>query len=86
MTEGESPVRDEQHRDEPHAWVGQEVHVVYVGAGIRETLNCTLRKVSNLGIAVVAGERSSFFPWSSVIRLDLGHVAAHPTSRMRVRR
>jgi hypothetical protein len=65
----------------PQAWIGQEVHVIYVGtATTHDSLDCVLQEVNNMGIAVVAGEMSSFLPWSSVIRLDLGHAAA-----MRVR-
>ena len=65
----------------PYTWIGQEVHVIYVGtATTHDSLDCVLQEVNNMGIAVVAGELSSFLPWSSVIKLDLGHAAA-----MRVR-
>ncbi len=81
MTEGESSVAHV-----PHAWIGEEVHVLYVGtAATNDSLNGILQEVNQLGINVVAGERrTSFFPWSSVIRLDLGHVSARPYSSMRV--
>ena len=82
MAEGESSVAHV-----PQAWIGQEVHVLYVGtATTNDSLNCILQEVNNMGIAVVAAEMSSFLPWSSVIRLDLGRVADRPPSRrMRVR-
>jgi len=82
MAEGESSVAHV-----PQAWIGQEVHVLYVGtATTNDSLNCVLQEVNNMGIAVVAAEMSSFLPWSSVIRLDLGHVAARSSSSsMRLR-
>ncbi len=81
MTEGESSVPHV-----PHAWIGQEVHVLYVGtATTNDSLNCILQEVNNMGIAVVAVEMSSFLPWSSTLRLDLGHVAARSPSRVRLR-
>jgi hypothetical protein len=31
------------------------------------------REVNDRGACVDAGEEISFFPWSSVVRIDLGH-------------
>jgi hypothetical protein len=70
----------------PQAWIGQEVYVVSArGEGPDDLLNCTLQEVNELGIAVVAGEKPSFFPWSSVRRLDLGH-EPEPRRTLEVRR
>lgn len=67
----------------PDAWVGQEVHVRYVDADAPRSLNCTIREVNGRGVCVAAGDRTSFFPWSSVVRVDLGHSGAARGSRAR---
>jgi hypothetical protein len=60
----------------PEAWVGEDVHVRYVEADAPRSLNCTIREVDGRGVCVAAGDGISFFPWSSVVRVDLGHSAA----------
>jgi hypothetical protein len=57
----------------PHAWAGQEVCVSYAGRDGLRSLNCKMQEVNELGIAVVSGEKASFFPWSSVTSVDLVH-------------
>jgi hypothetical protein len=32
-----------------------------------------MREVNDLGACVNSGEEISFFPWSSAVRIDLGH-------------
>jgi hypothetical protein len=69
----------------PDAWVGQEVHVRYAGAGESRLLNCTMQEANDRGVTVVVGEKASFFPWSSIIRIDLGR-GPEPQLSLRVRR
>lgn len=57
----------------PEAWIGREVHLRYIDADAPRSLDCTLTEVGDRGVCVTAGDETSFFPWSSVIRLDLGH-------------
>lgn len=57
----------------PEAWIGREVHVRYVDADAPRSINCTLTEVNDRGVCTLAGEETSFFPWGSVIRIDLGH-------------
>lgn len=56
----------------PEAWVGREVHLRYVDADAPRSLDCTLTEVNELGVCVAA-EKTSFFAWSSIVRIDLGH-------------
>jgi hypothetical protein len=55
----------------PDAWVGQEAHLRYVDADAPRSLNCTIKEVNDRGVCVTAGEETSFFPWASVVRIDL---------------
>ncbi len=57
----------------PDAWVGQEAHLRYVDADAPRSLNCTIREVNDRGVCVASGDETSFFPWGSVIKVDLGH-------------
>ena len=66
----------------PDSWIGQEVNVRYVDADAPRWLDCTLGEVGEHGVCVSAGEKTSFFPWGSLIKIDLGHAAP---SRMRGR-
>jgi hypothetical protein len=59
----------------PDAWVDQEVNVTYIGAGKTNDVNCTLRDVNERGVGVDRGDTVSFFPWTSVVRIDRGHSA-----------
>jgi hypothetical protein len=59
----------------PDAWVGQQVNVTYIGAGKTNDINCTLRDVNERGVGVDRGDTVSFFPWTSVVRIDRGHSA-----------
>ena len=59
----------------PDAWVDQEVNVTYIGAGKANDINCTLRDVNDRGVGVDRGDTVSFFPWTSVVRIDRGHSA-----------
>ena len=67
----------------PDAWVGQEAHLRYVDADAPRSLNCTIREVNDRGVSVTAGDETSFFPWSSVVRIDLGY--ARPARGLRTR-
>ena len=57
----------------PEAWIGREVHIRYVDADAPRSINCTITEVNDRGVCAVSGEETSFFPWGSVIRIDLGH-------------
>ncbi len=59
----------------PDAWVDQEVNITYTGAGKTNDINCTLRGVNDRGVGVDLGDTVSFFPWTSVVRIDRGHSA-----------
>ena len=67
----------------PDAWVGQEAHLRYVDADAPRSFNCTIREVNDRGVCVTAGDDTSFFPWSSVVRIDLG--PARPARGLRIR-
>jgi hypothetical protein len=66
----------------PESWVGQEVNLRYVDADAPRSLDCTIREVNDWGVCV-AGERASFFAWSSIVRIDFGH--SHPARGLRAR-
>lgn len=69
----------------PQAWIGEEVYVVSASTGGSDDfLNCVLQDANELGVAVLAGEKHSFFPWSSVRRLDLGR-GREPRRQLRAR-
>jgi hypothetical protein len=53
------------------AWVDQEAHLRYVDA--RRSPNCAIREVNDRGVCVETRDETSFFPWGSVVRLDVGH-------------
>ncbi len=59
----------------PDAWVNQEVNITYIGAGKTNDFNCTLRDVNERGVGVERGDTTSFFPWTSVVKIDRGHSA-----------
>ncbi len=59
----------------PDAWVDQEVNITYIGAGKTNDIDCTLRDVNHRGVGVDRGDTVSFFPWTSVVRIDRGHSA-----------
>ncbi|MGB3682942.1 MAG: hypothetical protein WA990_10710 [Rubrobacteraceae bacterium] len=66
----------------PEAWVGQEINVRYADADVPRWLDCTLDGAGAWGVVVSTGEKTSFFPWDSVIKIDLGHgQPAQGTSR-----
>ena len=67
----------------PEAWVGQEAHLRYVDADAPRSLNCTIREVNDRGVYVDTGDEASFFPWGSVVRIDLGH--GRPARGLRAR-
>lgn len=64
-----------EKRTVPESWVGQEVNVRYADADTPRWLDCTVEDVGDLGVSVSAEGKTSFFPWSSVIKIDLGHSA-----------
>lgn len=59
----------------PEAWIGQEVHVRYAEADEPRSVNCKITEVNDRGICVEGESKTSFFPWSSIVKIDLGHVA-----------
>jgi hypothetical protein len=59
----------------PDAWVDQEVNITYIGAGKTNDVNCKLRDVNDRGVGVDRGDTVTFFPWTSVVRIDRGHSA-----------
>ena len=67
----------------PDAWVGKEAHLRYVDADAPRSLNCTIREVNDRGVCVTATDETSFFPWGSVVRIDLGY--ARPARGLRTR-
>ena len=69
----------------PDAWIDQEVNITYIGAGRTGDVNCTLRDVNDRGVGVDRGDTVSFFPWTSVVRIDRGH-ASQAHKKLRVRR
>ena len=70
----------------PDAWIGNEVNLRYVAANRTPSLNCTIEGVSRRGVSVTADEQTTFFPWSSVVRIDLGHKAEQGGSELRASR
>jgi hypothetical protein len=59
----------------PDGWIDQEVNITYIGAGKTNDINCTLRDVNDRGVGVERENTLSFFPWTSVVRVDRGHSA-----------
>ena len=54
----------------PEAWIRQEVNVRYTHADVpRRRPDCTLEKPGERGVRVVADEKTTFFPWSSVTKI-----------------
>lgn len=75
MTEAEK-------RSVPEVWVGQEVNVRYADADIPRWLDCTLNGVDERGVHASTDDKDTFFPWNSIIKIDLGHSdPAHPSRR-----
>ncbi|MDQ4106432.1 MAG: hypothetical protein M3157_04565 [Actinomycetota bacterium] len=62
-----------EKRAVPEAWVGREANVRYADADVPRWLDCTIDGVGEWGLTVSAEGRSTFFPWGSVIKVDLGH-------------
>jgi hypothetical protein len=54
----------------PEAWVGREVRLRYVDADAPRTIECTIAEVNDRGVRVEVEDRSAFFPWGSVVRID----------------
>jgi hypothetical protein len=61
----------------PEAWIGQEVNITYIGAGKTNDVNCKITEVNDQGVGVErgGGTKSSFFPWTSIVRIDLGYAS-----------
>ena len=47
------------------------------------SLNCTIREVNDWGVYIDTGDETSFFPWVSVVRVDLGY--SRPARGLRAR-
>jgi hypothetical protein len=62
-----------ESRGTPYTWVGQEVHLIHQTGNERRGVNYTLEGVNNLGACVSKGARTHFYPWSSILRIALGH-------------
>jgi hypothetical protein len=67
----------------PDAWVGEEATVTYLAAERTRNVNCTIREVNDRGVGVEEAQKetqkeaqkTAFFPWTSIVRIDLGHHA-----------
>jgi hypothetical protein len=63
----------------PDAWVGLEATVTYLVAERTRDVNCTIREVNDRGVGVEEAQKeaqkTAFFPWTSIVRIDLGHHA-----------
>jgi hypothetical protein len=57
----------------PQAWIGQEVHLIHKTGNEKRGVNYTLEEVNDLGACVSKGARTHFYPWSSILRIGLGH-------------
>ena len=57
----------------PYAWIGQEVHLIHKSGNDRRGVNYTLEEVNDVGVCVSKGKRTHFYPWSSILRIGLGH-------------
>ena len=70
----------------PDGWVGQEATIRYREVAEKATArNCIIREVNERGVGVEEGQRTAFFPWSSIVRIDLGHHARRGSTTLRVR-
>lgn len=56
----------------PESWVGRQVHIRYSDADVPRWIDCTLEEAGEYGVVAVSDEKTTFFPWSSVIKMDLG--------------
>jgi hypothetical protein len=57
----------------PDAWVGQEATVTYLAGTDIKYAFCIVREVTSPGVGVEeVGQKTSFFPWSSIVRIDRG--------------
>ena len=63
-------------KDIPEAWIGEQVALRYWRGDGRATVECRLEAVSKRGVAVVIaveGESwTRFYPWSSILHIQLG--------------
>jgi hypothetical protein len=63
-------------KDIPEAWIGERVALRYWRGDGRATVECRLEAVSKRGVAVVIevqGESwTRFYPWTSVLHIQLG--------------
>lgn len=55
----------------PEAWVGREVRLRYVDADVPRSIDCTVREVNDRGVCAAVDDVPSFFPWNSIVRIDL---------------
>lgn len=55
----------------PEGWIGHKVHVRYSDADVPRWLDCTLENAGEHGVVVTSDEKTTFFPWGSVIKMDL---------------
>ncbi len=62
-----------EKRPVPESWVGREVNVRYADADVPRWLDCMVDEVGEWGVTVSAERKTIFFPWGSVIKIDLGH-------------
>jgi hypothetical protein len=49
------------------------VHLIHQTGNDRRGVNYTLAEVNDLGVCVSKGARTHFYPWSSILRIALGH-------------
>jgi hypothetical protein len=56
----------------PDGWIGQEATITHLARNDTRSVNRTIREVNDRGVGVEEGQRTSFFPWTSIVRIDLG--------------
>jgi len=70
----------------PDGWEGENATITHLAGNDTRKVNCTIREVNNRGVGVEEGQKTSFFPWASIVRIDLGHHARRGSRTLRARR
>jgi hypothetical protein len=70
----------------PFAWKGEKVHLEYVAGDSTGTDNGTLEEITERGVWISEETRRYFYPWSSVVRIGLGHKKHSGTRTTRIHR
>ena len=78
--EREQPGREQR----PQAWLGRQVHLVYISGSSTEYVEGVLEEVNDRGIVLSAElhvgrpAQSLFYPWSAVVQLSEDPGARRP--------